>query len=141
MAHRALEDTLTDADKVARVKEHLAQTTGADKWFRHPLFKGLTYTSGVQFVAETCEAHWLIDLIFSHQLSLKVRRETFQVWELLAPAKDGGAWVITAWDDTPRLPSSHKLARQVIGYSDFPVGLSPFKLWVEHGTLLLPEEH
>ena len=127
---------MTLQEKAAAVHEYMAQTTGTDDCYRHWL-GGLIYTDGVLFVAETCGAHWLIDLIASHQRKPKLRRNPFQVWQL-TKEKDG-TFAARCWDDTPG--KSNRLLTQKFGSSDFPDDLLPFTLWVESGTLLLPAEH
>ena len=133
------------ADKVRKVEEYMRQTTGTENWYLH--WSGLHYTDGVRFVADTCGAHWLIDIIGSHQPS--ARREasdgrhvylsdvTFQVWELAQV--DDGTFEATAWSDTPH--KSTYLIGQQLEYTDFPLKLMPFIMWIETRVLLLPREH
>jgi hypothetical protein len=127
---------MTVQEKATAVNEYIAQTTGTGDWYRH-WAGGLIYTDGVLFVAETCGAHWLIDLIASHQRKPKLRRNPFQVWQL-TKEKDG-TFAARCWDDTPG--ESNRLVTQKFDYSDFPDDLLPFTLWLESGTLLLPAEH
>lgn len=141
------------ATKAARVREYERQTTCSDEWIRHP-FGPLIYTSGIKFVAETCEAYWLIDLVASHQSAVRAVLERrglrpFQVWRLhqVKSTRGEAIWVIDAWSDTPEAPDSDEgpasvlLARQSIGFSTFPESLSPFEFWVEGETALLKAEH
>lgn len=125
---------MTTAQKVNAVRDHIAHTTGTENYYQDML--GIKHTDGAQMIAETCGAFWLLDLIASHQANAKVRREPFQVWRLSYRPEN---WLAEAWDDTPG--ESNRLARQVIPYSDFPIGLAPFDLWVESGVILLPAEH
>ena len=46
-------------------EEDLIQFTGSETWYRHGLFRNFLYTEGVQYVAETGKAYWLLDKIFS----------------------------------------------------------------------------
>lgn len=103
------------------------------------------FTSGVKFVADTCGAYWLTDLIASWQPDIRKRHPAhadFQVWVLSEwPGRQGSA-VIESWSDKPGLEhGSTRLARQEIGCTDFPADLLPFMLWVEGGVLILPCEH
>jgi|tagenome__1003787_1003787.scaffolds.fasta_scaffold19590013_1 hypothetical protein len=67
--------TLTKAD--------LSQFTGTETWYRHPLVRHVLYTEGVQYVAETGGAYWLVDEIAFTQLGEPhVAAEDFQVWRL-----------------------------------------------------------
>lgn len=152
-------DTLTGSEKASIVRDYCRQTTGSEEWFSHA-FGPLVYTSGIQFLAETCGAYWLIDLVASHQPDIRRKMEKhdlrpFQVWRLRwipdVVNADGTVesvkWIIDAWSDTPEAPASDDgpasvlLAKQEIGYSDFPESLSPFEFWVEDATALLKEEH
>lgn len=137
---------MNDTEKTSAVREHEHQTTGADEWFQHPF--GMVYTSGIYFMAETCGAHWLLDLVASHQPDIRKKMEAhrlrpFQVWRI---RKKGDNWLIDCWSDTPGgnppdEEESFKLAEQELEYSDFPTGLSGFEFWVEDQTMLLPAEH
>jgi hypothetical protein len=97
------------------------------------------FTDGVKFVADTCEAHWLVTAIASHQIEPKLREVAFQVWELESPKTDEAPWILSCWSDIPG--ESTLLAKQEIEFSDFPWGLCPFRMWVEGNVLLLPSEH
>ncbi|TET95031.1 MAG: hypothetical protein E3J26_03520 [Candidatus Zixiibacteriota bacterium] len=138
--------TQTDqqVDKVKAVRDYIAHTTGSETHWRHPIMRRFLYTDGVKFIADTCGAHWLIDLIASHQLKASVRRENFQVWVLRPGSfrKYGEmltGWIVEAWTDTPG--ESRRIVRQTLEYTDFPAELMPFTLWVESGVALLPAEH
>lgn len=131
-------DALTGAQKAALVRDYEANTTGSATFTRH--WSGaLIYTEGVHMLAETCGAHWLVDLIASYQIDLRVRTEGFQVWELTHP-DDRALWVATMRADT----DEPELVRQEIEYSDFPAELSPMRLWLEQSgdqwILMLPRE-
>ena len=125
-----------ETTKAGRVREYAAQTVGTTDLYSHGLLRSFMYTDGVRYMAETCGAYWLVDLIASHQLSAKVRREPFQVWYLKTRAD--GSWVAEAWTDSPL--NGKRIVRQEIPYSDFPTDLAPFRLYVENRTLMLPEE-
>src|ERR1022692_563214 len=42
-------------------KSDLAQFTGSDNWYRHPINRNVLYTDGAQHVAEHGGAYWLLD--------------------------------------------------------------------------------
>lgn len=104
--------------------------TGICTWYRH--FSGLLYTEGVQAVAETYQAYWLIDLVFSHQLSPDVKAESFQKWVLKRNQDD--AFVATCDDGNGRI-----VTEQEIPFSDFSDDL--LILYFTEGVLLLPSEY
>jgi hypothetical protein len=47
---------------------NLAQFTGTTQWYKHPLYRGLLYTDGIQYLAENAGCYWLIDYVFSNQV-------------------------------------------------------------------------
>ena len=128
------------ARKVAAVREYMSQLNGTEDMYRHGLLPDFLYTDGALFVADTCGAHWLIDLIASWQVRPRVRAEPFQVWTLdfREPLSCGQKVVFCT--DGDRGPGSIEVARQVVPYSDFPSDLLPFVFWVENRTLMLPGE-
>ena len=121
--------TVTDSGELQAA---LAGFCGSCEFYRHWTGHAI-YTEGVHYLAGKVGAYWLIDLVVSHQLTPKVRREPFQVW-LLKVNEDRSA-VAECYDDLP----GKLLARQKIEYTDFP--LDEIKLYFCDGTLLLPSEY
>ncbi|MCA1419475.1 DUF6876 family protein [Bradyrhizobium sp. BRP23] len=109
----------------------LAQFTGSEHVYRHGLLRSITYTEGVQYLAEKAAAYWLIDAVASYQHEAPVKGEEFQVWRLKV---EGSRAVLTCEDGNER-----KLVEQQIEFTDFP--LDHIDLWVENGVILLPSEH
>ncbi len=131
-----MEQTQVTNDKARLIEDYIRHTMGTENHYWH-WSRQLKYTDGAKYVADTCGAHWLIDLIASHQPAIIKRGGApFQVWQL---ETKGDKYLISGWNDTPH--KSSILAKQEIEYTDFPAELMPFKLWVESGVLLLPEEH
>jgi hypothetical protein len=61
----------------------LAQFTGSQNFYRHSLVREVLYTEGVEYVAETAGAYWLLDEIaLAQRYIISVKREDFQVWDL-----------------------------------------------------------
>ena len=106
----------------------LDQFTGTEQYYRH-WTGSLLYTDGVKYLADTAEAHWLIDLIASYR-----RKEPFQVWTLKRDQEGFGA-VATMQEDS----GQPVLVRQVIEYTDFP--LPEITLWLVDGVLILKSEY
>jgi len=95
--------------------------------------RSIRMTEGVSFVAETAGAHWLTDVIASHQLDPKVRAEDFQVWTLTVDlATSSGKIVMTDGD-------KHYVTSQDISSTDFP--LPEMVIWFTDQTMLLPGEY
>jgi hypothetical protein len=123
--------TATPDERKATIEQALARHSGSLERFRH-WTKRIVYTPGVADMAEMCSAHWLIDLVASHQVAPSVRAEEFQVWKLTVAA-DRTALAVA--DDG----NGREVARQVIEFTDFP--LDEMTLWLVNGTLLLPGEY
>ena len=122
----------------------LAGFIGTQEWHRASL--GLLFTDGIKFLADSCGAHWLIDLVASYQPRL--RRDEglreFQLWRLelnerSAVTRRGVmcSVIATCRRDTGLVP----VVKQRIPLSDFPRSLLPFKWYVEGDVMLLPSEH
>jgi len=134
---REQESKLTPAQKIEVALPHFI---GSIDYYNDGM--GFFHTDGIQFLAETAGAHWLIDTLRSWQIDRHVRQEEFQVWTLKVNLDKKSATLIG--DD-----GNHKvIARQQIQYTDFP--LPEIKLYVEHGCIdgkneclvcLLPSEH
>jgi hypothetical protein len=110
--------------------DDLRDFTGTQDWYRH--FTGLLYTDGVLAMAEKFQAFWLIDLVFSHQLTPQVKAEPFQKWVL--KRTDSDCFLAIADDGNGKV-----IAEQEIPFSDFAADL--VTLFYTAGVLLLPSEY
>lgn len=113
---------------------NLNQFTGTEKYYRH--FLGILYTDGVQYLAQTAKAYWLIDAIASWQLDPKVNQDPMlqeiQFWKLQVNPDHSA--VLSCERDTDDV-----VVTQDIPYTDFP--LESIKLYLNHGVLMLPSEY
>lgn len=112
----------------AQIQTEIEKFNGADKLFRDKL-TGIKWTPGVKFIADQCEAYWLINIIISCQLIRKVRREPFQVHRLEVSSGDA---VFTIEDGNGNKVYSQKF------WTDFP--LDEIMLYFENQTIVLPAE-
>ncbi|MDP3737551.1 MAG: hypothetical protein Q8R02_09185 [Hyphomonadaceae bacterium] len=111
----------------------LAQFTGSEVFFRHPLSAGCLYTEGVQYLAERASAYWLIDAILCPQASqANLREAEFQVWTLTV-REDRSATLVGSDGD------NNRIYNQQIPWTDF--ALTSVTLWFANNTLYLPSEH
>jgi hypothetical protein len=126
----------------------LPQFTGASKWYKwNSLFPRDLLTDGSVYVAEACEAFWLMDVIASHQLNPRLNGEDFQVWYLVKRIlldahgkRRRDYWDLTCTDGNDKSPD---LVCQEFEYSDFP--LNEIKLYAGRNelggiTICLPSE-
>lgn len=110
----------------------LAQFTGTETWFYHPIFPKYRYTDGVRYVAINAEAYWLIEKIFALQHKAKIHREPFQTWKLQVK-EDATATLIG--DDG----NNNRIHRETLSFTDFPsMGI---KFYLTDNVLLLPSEY
>ena len=115
------------------IKADLAQFTGTETWYRHPLVKTVLYTEGAQYVAEAGGAYWLLDEIAFAQKSVQaVAAEGFQLWKLTVKP-----------DHTARLVcedgNGGKVFSKSIEYTDFP--LPDIAFYFTNNVILLPSEY
>ena len=120
--------------------------TGTENWYRHLL--NINYTDGINFVAETAGAYWLIDIIASYQPELRKKVSAFtgekgipyQVWRLVVNLQDNTAVVTCHEDWSEENPLEYPaIIRQEISYTDFP--LTDFSCYCEGNVILLRSEH
>ena len=112
-------------------EEDLMNFTGTTQWYRHPLVRSVLYTDGVQHVAETGEAYWLLDEIALAQSIKTIQAEEFQVWRLVV---ENGSGMLTCDDGNGRVVYAKR-----IDYTDFP--LAEIKLYFTDSVLMLPREY
>ena len=122
---------MTRQEKAAWLKENLDQFTGTEHHHRHVL-RNVVYTDGVKAMADVAEAHWLLDLVASHQRKW-ASVAPFQLW-LLTVNPDRTAYVTMQEDK-----GSPVLVRQEMHYTSFP--LDEFKLYCIDSVILLPSEY
>lgn len=114
----------------------LRQFTGTEHYYRS-IVPSLVYTDGVQYIAESRKAYWLIDVCMSHAHELLSKygsdseQAAFIVCKLVV--KDNAA-IFTCEDG-----NENETARQEIEFTDFPAG--EFSLWLTGGVLMLPSEY
>ena len=107
---------------------------GTEAYYRYsPQFRNFLLTDGAKFVAEACDAYWLVDLFASHLPSYQA--EGFAV--LYLKVKDGKA--------TAQIEDGNGkvLKKQKIEYTDFP--LDQIVLYCcpqdDQFVILLPSEY
>jgi hypothetical protein len=114
--------------QIQDIQNSLPQFTGSESFYR---YQNSVLTDGAKFIADSCGAYWLLDIIVSVQLIAKVRAEYFQVYDLTV--KQGkGVVVVTDGNE-------NKIYQQKIPFTDFP--LSKITLWRVDGTIMLPSEY
>ena len=111
----------------------LAQFTGSETFYRHPLNRKVVYTEGAHHVAEAGGAFWLLDEIALIQpYDPRVGAEDFQVWTLTVRQDHTAALVCE--DGNGNIVFSKDIL-----FTDFP--LESITLWFANGTIYLPSEH
>lgn len=118
-------------DKIT--KADLAQFTGTENWYRHPLQKNVLYTDGIQYLAEKAGAYWLIDEIAFNQMQPIIGSEEFQVWTLRVDLEETSAVLIC--DN-----GNGKIVYQkTIPFTDFP--FDEIKIYFTNNVILLTSEY
>lgn len=116
----------------AEIKLELSQFSGTSQYFQHP-FGQLLYTDGVQYLAQECNAYWLLDVICSYRLVKKIREEDFLVHKLKVNL--GTRTAVYSIEDG----NNHVLTVQNIEFTDFP--LSEISIFQSANVMYLPSEH
>jgi TATA-box binding protein (TBP) (component of TFIID and TFIIIB) len=110
---------------------NLAHFFGSECMYKHPLFRGVVYTDGVQYIGAN-GAGWLLDAILAHAChDVKVKHEDFVVVTLKVNA-DKSAYL--TFDDG----NGKKVAHQMFDHTNFP--LPEITFYIENKTIMLPSE-
>jgi hypothetical protein len=113
--------------------DKLAQFTGAERFFRHPLVRDVIYSEGTRYVAETAGAYLLLDEIaLAQRFEPKVKAEPFQVCDLTI-AQDCSA-ALTCGDGNGR-----EIYAKRIPWTDFAA--PGVRLYFCDGCIHLPSEY
>lgn len=124
--------------------EDLGRYTGTDNYWRSGFVykdRSLSYTDGVQYVAEKAKAYWLIDMCLSHAVEIYKKYAATEprkfydvlVCELTLKEDSDGA-VFMVYDGDRRI-----IALQDIQFTYFPAAKQVF--WIKEGILMLPSEY
>ena len=113
------------------ILSNLPQFTDTENWHKFSILSKLLATDGAMYVAKSCGAFWLLDIIVSFQRMPKVQREPFQVYKLTV--KDGKG-IVTVEDG-----NNNEIHSQKIPFTDFP--LDEITLWVTNNVVMLPSEY
>ena len=109
---------------VAELETELSGFYGTEKWHRHSiLFKRLSHTDGMKYLADRVGCFWLLDIVGSVLERVMKKGEGFSTWKIISA--DSKA-VVTADDGNGNI-----LYTQKIPYTDFPEG--EFKFFVAEG--------
>ena len=120
-------------DKTPLTLADLRQFTGTETWSRHQFMRHITYTEGVQFLAERAGAYWLLDdIIFGQSTVAELKSEPFQVWKLTV--REDHTATLACEDGNGRIVVSKDLT-----FTDFP--LPELTLFFTDNVLLLPSEY
>lgn len=111
----------------------LAQFTGTENWYRHPIVRKMLYTDGIRHMMNKAGAYWLIDEIAFQQYHPRVKTQEFQVW-ILAVNLEASTAALRCEDGNGRV-----LCSKQISYTDFP--LAGVKMYVSENVILLPSEY
>jgi len=127
---------MPEMKSAAEILANLPKFTGTKYWYVHPGFP-YRYTDGVEYLAKSTRAYWLIDLIFSWQHNI-LMEQPFQVWTLSVNLADQSAEIVVTDG------KENEIARQALPFTDFLLNdfpLNTVTLWWNDGILMLPSEH
>ena len=111
----------------------LAQFTGSQEFYRHPIVHDIIFTEGAKYVADTAGAYWLLDQIALAQRCIpSVTSEEFQIWTLTV--KPDLTATLNCGDG-----DGHVVFSEPIEFTDFPV--EEFQLYFCNNCIHLPSEY
>lgn len=120
------------AEQIEEIERTLAHFSGSE-----PIRYGnIIITDGVKYLAESCGAFWLIDIVASIQCLRHVRAEDFLSIKLI---RTGSMANFIATDGGKYGNEEKTVYRQFIQYTDFP--LKEVKLFFRDRTLMLLSEY
>jgi hypothetical protein len=112
-------------------QDALRQFTSTESCYRHGLVRTVTYTDGVQYVAEHGGAYWLLDIIaIAQRHGNAVPAEPSQVWKLTVQGNRSAT--VTCEDGNGK-----EVHQQELDYTDFP--LPEITFYFTDNMILLPE--
>ena len=119
---------------VKEIQKTLPHFSSTENYYRH-ILGGFNYTDGVRYVAQSCEAYWLIDAIASYQFNRHIRTnqdlQRLQIWKLQVNDKKG---ILSLERDTDQ-----RVLTQKIPYTNFP--LPEIRFYLADKVLMLPTEY
>jgi len=107
-----------------------AQFTGTDHYYTYMM--GSLLTDGAMQMATDEKCFWLMDIVASYSMEIKLKSEEFQVW-ILTRVKDD-EFKVTCDDGNGNI-----LIVQKIPFSDFP--FDTVKLFKVQNVIMLPCEY
>lgn len=113
-----------------QLASHLAQFTGTENWYRHPLVRTVTYTDGVKYFADTAHAWWFVDDSIIEYAALMKQHGFLTL--TLDVANDKASITVDDGND-------NVLATKAIEYTDCPAG--QYKFYFTDNVFLLPSEY
>lgn len=111
----------------------LAEFTGSQEFYRHPIVRDIIFTEGAKYVADTAGAYWLLDQIALAQRCIpSVAKEDFQVWTL--KVRPNATAKLSCGDGNGKT-----VFTTTIEYTDFPA--EEFQFYFCNKCIHLPSEY
>ena len=118
-------------EEINKIKTGLRQFIGTQEYHRLSL-GSMVCTDGIKFLAEKCEAYWLVDLVASYQTERFKTAYRFQLWKVAL--LEGSRAVVTCREDTGR----PNIVEQHIEYTDFPFD---YEFYVVDSVMMVKSEY
>lgn len=113
-----------------QLESYLAQFTGTENWYRHPLIRDVTFTDGVKAFAEKAGAWWFVDDCIIEYDPLQSKHGFLTI--TLKVSNDQATITVDDGND-------NVLATKHIQYTDCPAG--QYKFYFTNDVFLLPSEY
>lgn len=116
------------SNEASQLEQELQQFIGTEKYYR--IYANLLVTDGVKHLAEQAGCFWLMDLYWSHLLSVDHHTHPFTVLKLTV--QESAAYV--AIEDG----NDQVLASQFVEYTDFPLAhIDLYACWSEREWVVM----
>lgn len=114
----------------SEISNALAQCTGTEFWYRHPLARACLYTDGVRIFCTMAEAYWFLDIVATEVLPM----QKHQPFIAVTLSVKGAQAVITAQDG-----NYNHFWKRDIEFTDCPEG--DWKFYLIDNVLLVTSEY
>ena len=125
-----MSNATTNKTSPGQLASYLAQFTGTENWYRHGIVRGILYTDGVKYFADTAGAWWFVDDCIIEYAPLMKQHGFLTITLDVADSQAK----ITVDDGNDNV-----LATKAIPYTDCPAG--SYKFYFTNDVLLLPSEY
>jgi hypothetical protein len=119
------------------ILNELSKFTGTEQYFKASILYNLNLTDGINYLRNTLNCYWLIDIVGSTQQEEKIKENlSFIVWRI--KVNEDKSFIVNAYRDSP-FNEENLLYEQKGKFTDFK--LNEFEFYQIDNVLLLKSEY